>query len=64
MKKSPEALKLVLNLPERQWARGLEAAQYWARFHGTPEWDRRKTEVSGGYRVHETRTGTIVVNTA
>jgi len=50
------------NVPPRLLNEALKAAQAFALWHNTPNWDKEKRIIGKYFFVHETKTGTIVVN--
>ena len=54
--------KIILNVPIEQAAKAAEVAQTFNSWYNTPQWDKKKIKFDSRYEVHETATGTIVVN--
>jgi hypothetical protein len=54
--------KIILNVPIEQAEAAAKVAQTFNSWYNTSGWDKRKIKFDKYYEVHETKTGTIVVN--
>jgi hypothetical protein len=54
--------KIILDVPIEKSGDALEAAQTFSAWYDTPDWDKKKITFDKWFTVHETQTGTIVVN--
>jgi hypothetical protein len=52
----------INNIPQAQWPEAIKAAQDWNTWHNKPGQQKHKTIMDGKFIIHETATGTIVVN--
>jgi hypothetical protein len=50
------------SVPPRLLTEALKAVQAFSLWHNTPNWDYQKRIIGKDFTVHETKTGTIVVN--
>jgi hypothetical protein len=56
-------MKLILQkIDPKDWAAAIRAALDWDKWHNKPGHQKHKTIMSAMFVVHETATGTIVVN--
>jgi len=56
-------MNLILrNIDPKDWAAAIKVATDWDKWHNKPGQQKHVTIMSGMFQVHETKTGTIVVN--
>jgi hypothetical protein len=56
-------MNLILrNIDPKDWAQAIKAAADWNKWHNKEGQQKHITIMSGMFQVHETKTGTIVVN--
>ena len=54
--------RVILNVRYEDLPAAAKMAQDWHTWYDTPEWDKKKQSFGGKFIVHETKTGTIVIN--
>jgi hypothetical protein len=53
---------IIRNIDPKDWAQAIKAAADWSKWHNKEGQQKHVTIMSGMFQVHETKTGTIVVN--
>jgi hypothetical protein len=56
-------MNLILrNIDPKDWAQAIKVATDWNKWHNKEGQQKNVTIMSGMFQVHETKTGTIIVN--
>lgn len=53
--------KLLLRVPAKDWQDAFNVAMIYIKYYNTPKWDKKKIIFDKIFTVHETETGTVIV---
>ena len=53
--------KLLLRVPAKEWQNAFNIAVIYSKYYNTDKWDKIKITFDKEFTVHETETGTIIV---
>lgn len=62
MSKNNGNKKFIFNVQPQEIAAAKKIAETFMMWYNTPRWDKAKIKMDSRFTVHETETGTIVVN--